>query len=167
MEDISKDWREKMKKFKKVIIMVLTITIAIGLSGCNKKTENVEGTLKDLMTNVYKEVSDDEKPMMLQNIELTEDNIENYLGTTDIEFVEGLASESEVGSIAHSVVLLKVDDNADTESIKTKIKDSVNPRKWICVEAEKVIVKSKRNLIILIMSSNDLAEKLETGFDNL
>lgn len=156
-----------MKLFKKIIIMVLAITLAIGLSGCNKKSENVEGTLGSLMTNVYKEVSDDEKPMMLENVELTKDNIESYLGTTDIEFVEGLVSEPGVSSIAHSVVLLRADDNTDIESIKTKIKNSVNPRKWICVEAEKVIVKSKGNLIILIMSSNDLAEKLETGFENL
>ena len=156
-----------MNIFKRVIIIALTITLAIGLSGCNKKSENVEGTLENLMTSVYKDVSDDEKPMMLQNIELTKENIENYLGTTEIEFVEGLASESEVGSIAHSVVLLRVDDKSDIESIETKIKNSVNPRKWICVEAEKVIVKSKGNLIILIMSSKDLSEKLDAGFESL
>ena len=38
-----------------------------------------------------------------------------------------------MGSIAHSVVLLRAKPNSDIESIKTKIKESINPRKWICV----------------------------------
>ncbi len=156
-----------MNMFKRVTVLMLVLTLAIGLSSCNKKSSNVVGSLESIMSSVYQEVADDEKPMMLENIELSKDNIENYLGTAEIEFVEALASESGIGSIAHSVVLLRVEDKADTEAIKTKIKDNVDPRKWICVEAEKVIVKNKGNLIILIMSSNDLAEKLENGFNNL
>ena len=37
--------------------------------------------------------------------------------------------------------------------VKTKIKETINPRKWICVgvEEEDVIVKNKGDLIILIM----------------
>ena len=38
------------------------------------------------------------------------------------------------------------------ESIKEKIENSVDPRKWYCVEAEEVEVESKGNLIILIMN---------------
>lgn len=159
--------RGNMNMFKRVTVLMLVLTLAIGLSSCNKKSSNVVGSLESIMSSVYQEVADDEKPMMLENIELSKDNIENYLGTAEIEFVEALASESGIGSIAHSVVLLRVEDKADTEAIKTKIKDNVDPRKWICVEAEKVIVKNKGNLIILIMSSNDLAEKLENGFNNL
>ena len=58
--------------------------------------------------------------------------------------------------------------------LKTKIKESVDPRKWICVEASNVIVKSKGDLVILIMADTEMtsageaiAPKLEANFDNL
>ena len=98
------------------------------------------------------------------------DNIESFIGTKEIEYEEILASESMVGSIAHSVVLVRMKDGADIESAKEKIKETVNPRKWVCVGVEKedVIVKNKGNLIILIMVENETTRnKLEQGFNNL
>lgn len=131
-----------------------------------EKVQNVEGTLEEIMTKVYADIPEEERPMMLMNTVVNEENVEYFLGTTDIEYKEALASEPGVGSIPHSVVLVRVNEGADVEAIKTKIKESVNPRKWICVEAENVIVKSKGDLIILIMTT-DGADKLETAFDNL
>ena len=55
------------------------------------------------------------------NTEVTEENIEYYLGTKDIEYKEALASESGVGSIAHSVVLVRMKDGSDIEDAKQKI----------------------------------------------
>lgn len=150
---------------KKIILGCVICVVLFSLTGCKEK--QVEGTLEEIMTKVYADISEDERPMMLTNTEITKDNIENYLGTKDIEYKEALASESAVGSIAHSVVLVRMQDDADIEATKKKIKENANPRKWICVEAEKVVVKNKDNLIILIMSSSDTAKKIENSFDNL
>ena len=150
---------------KKIMLGCVICVALFSLTGCKEK--QVEGTLEKIMTKVYADIPEDERPMMLTNTELTKDNIENYLGTKDIEYKEALASESAVGSIAHSVVLVRMKDGADIESAKKKIKESVNPRKWVCVEAEKVVVKNKGNLIILIMSSSDYTKKIENSFDNL
>lgn len=150
---------------KKIILGCVICVVLFSLTGCKEK--QVEGTLEEIMTKVYADISEDERPMMLTNTEITKDNIENYLGTKDIEYKEALASESAVGSIAHSVVLVRMQDGADIEATKKKIKENANPRKWICVETEKVVVKNKDNLIILIMSSSDTAKKIENSFDNL
>ena len=88
------------------------------------------------MEKIYKNLPDDKKPGMLGDIEVNDENIEGFIGTADIEYKQALASEPGIGSIAHSVVLLRTKDNANIESIKTKIKENINPRKWICVEAE-------------------------------
>lgn len=150
---------------KKLILCCVAFMLILSLTGCKEK--QVEGTLEEIMTEIYIDIPEDERPMMLTNTELTKDNIENYLGTKDIEYKEALVSESAIGSIAHSVVLVRMKDGADIESAKKKIKESVNPRKWICVEAEEVVVKNKGNLIILIMSSSDYTKKIENSFDNL
>ena len=150
---------------KKIILGCLACVTLFSLTGCGEK--QVEGTLEEIMTKVYADVPEDERPMMLTNFEVTEENVENYLGTKDIEYEEALASESAVGSIAHSVVLVRMKDGANIEDAKKKIEENVNPRKWICVEAEDVVVKNKGNLIILIMSSSNYIEKIENSFDNL
>ena len=153
-----------MKKISLIMMIVLSLFFT---TGCSK---NVEGSLESIMEKVYADIPEDERPMMLTNTEVNEENIEYYLGTSDIEYEEALASESGVGSIAHSVVLVRTKDNADIEAIKDKIEDNVDPRKWICVgvEEDDVIVENKGNLIILIMVSDETTrEKLETSFENL
>lgn len=157
-----------MKLIKRICLFMFVGATLIGLTGC--ENDNVEGTLEELMTKVYADIPDEEKPMMLMNTEVNEENIEYYLGSKDILYEEALASESGVGSIAHSVVLVRAKENADIEKIKTEIKEKINPRKWICVgvEAEDVIVKNKGNLIILILVEDaNTRSKLEKGFDNL
>lgn len=150
---------------KKFLLIIVACVFSLTLVGCANK--NVDGSLEELMTKVYSSLKDDEKPMMLTNIEITKENVEMFLGTSDIEFEEAMAGESATGSIAHSVVLVRVKDNANVEKIKEKIEDSVNPRKWICVEAEEVEVESKGNLILLVMSNEMTADKIVSEFNKL
>lgn len=155
-----------MKKIQNIMLIFSAFLLVLGLSGCGAN-KNVEGTLEEIMEKVYADVPEDQRPMMLGNIEVTDENVAMYLGTEDIEFEEALASESMTGSIAHSVVLIRVKDNANVEAIKEKIENSADTRKWICVEAEEKEVESKGNLIILIMSSESTTEKIENSFKKL
>lgn len=157
-----------MKNLKKVILVIMIFSVILLFTGCGNK--NVEGTLDELMDKVYKDIPESSRPMYLENTKVDSENIEYYLGTSDIEYEEALASESGIGSIAYSVVLLRVKDGADVEKVKESIKENVDPRKWICVgvEDEDVIVKNKGDLVILIMvEDEDMRSKLEKGFDNL
>ena len=157
-----------MKKVGKILLLLLICVTTLSLTGCGSK--NVEGSLEEIMEKVYSKIPNDERPMMLGNIEVTEENIEYYIGTKDIEYEEILASEPGIGSIAHSVVLIRMKENADISATNQKILESVNPRKWICVGVEKedIIVKNKGNLVILIMvEDQETRTKLETAFDNL
>ena len=167
---------------KKIFLVLVMSFLCLGLTGCGEK--NVKGELTYIMESVYKEmyadVSEDERPMLatVNVLEKTEDmtdedvkaQVEYAIGTTDIEYKEIYESKPMIGSIAYSVVLVRMEENADIEAAKKAIKENVNPRKWICAEVaeEDVIVKSKGDLIILIMVENEtLREKIEEGFDNL
>lgn len=155
-----------MKNLKKFSLLIIIFMGAFLLTGCG----NVEGSLEDIMAQVYADIPEDQRPMMLMNTEINDENIEYYLGTKDIEYEEALASEPGVGSIAHSVVLLRTKDNANIEEIKDKIEDSVNPRKWVCVwvEEDDVVVENNGNLVILIMVEDEATrEKLEDSFEKL
>ena len=151
---------------KKVLLLVVVFMGAFLLTGCG----NIEGSLEDIMTKVYANIPEDQRPMMLMNTEVNAENVEYFLGSKDIEFEEALASEPGIGSIAHSVVLVRTKKGANVEAIKEKIENSVDPRKWVCVGVEKddIVVESEGDLIILIMVEDEKTrEKLEDSFDNL
>ena len=157
-----------MNVFKKISLIVIMLVAALVVTGCGSK--NIEGSLEDIMTKLYAGIPEDQRPMMLMNTEVNEENVEYFLGTKDIEYEEALASEPGIGSIAHSVVLVRVKDGANVEAIEEKIEKSINPRKWVCVGVEKddVIVESEGNLIALIMIEDEKTrEKIEESFDKL
>ena len=166
---------------KKISLLIALFFTTLLLVGCGEpKEKNIEGTLDEILTKLYADFKEDEMPMLdkINFLEKMEgatdeehsDRIKYYIGSDKIQAKEVLASEPMMSSIAYSVVLVRMEDNADIEAAKEAIKENVNPRKWMCVEVAKedVIVKSKGNLIILIMVENEtLREKLEEGFDNL
>ena len=152
----------------KVKFLVLLTTLFLLITGCG--VEHIEGNLEDIMNNLYDGVSEEELPMMLQNTELSEENIENFIGTKDIKWSEAIVSESLVGSIAHSVVLVRMSEDAtekDIEEAKEKIKENANPSKWVCVTAEKVEVLSKGDLILLVMSDESKATTISSNFNEI
>lgn len=151
---------------KKKLLLVVILMGALFLTGCG----NIEGSLEDIMAKVYASIPENERPMMLMNTEINDENIEYFLGSKDIEYEEALASEPGIGSIAHSVVLVRTKKGADVEAIKDKIEKNVDPRKWVCVGVEKddIVVESEGDLIILIMVEDEKTrDKLEDSFDNL
>lgn len=161
---------ENVKKIKKILTILGVFVFAFILTGCGKSSEKVTDSLETVMEKLYADVAEEEKPMALTNTELNDENIESYIGTDDVDFDEALASESMTGSIAHSVVLLKVDENDDIEDVKKTIKENVNPRKWICVgvEDEDVIIKNKENLVLVVIIEDEtVRNKISEAFDNL
>ena len=167
---------------KKIFLVLVMSFLCLGLTGCGEK--NVKGELTDIMESVYEEmyadVSEDERPMLatVNVLEKTEDMtdeeysdfVKYYIGSDKLKVKEALASEPMMTSVAYSVVLVRMEKGADIEAAKTEIKENINPRKWMCVEVpeEDVIVKSKGDLIILIMVADEAARtKIETAFDNL
>lgn len=126
-------------------------------------TDEIQGTLEEIMAQVYGGTKDIEFPKLM-NTEMSDENIEYFLGTSDIDYVEGLGSEAMISSIAHSVVLVRVADDADIDDVKTKIKENVDGRKWICVgvEEDQIVVDNIGNLVILIMDKE--SEALQESF---
>ncbi len=129
-------------------------------------------SLGGIMDRLYEGVTA-ELPNTMQ-MEVTKESSEYYFGIPEMEFEEAIASEPLMGSVAHSVCLVKVKDGTDIEKVKAEIKEKVNPRKWICVGVDKedVIVLNKGNIILLVIDQiaplefKDSFEKLEVERKN-
>ena len=158
-----------------VVAVVVVVAVAVvAVVFLKPKTEaNVEGTLEEIMAKLYAGIPEENLPMLGQ-MPVDSESVEMFLGTSEVSFKEALVSEPMMGSVPHSVVLVRLNDAKDADAAVAKIKESVNPRKWICVEASNVVVKSKGDLVVLIMSDAEgvpteqhLAPVLETNFNNL
>ena len=153
-----------MKKIGYVFIITMICFLVIG---CGKNQSNIQEPLSDVMKKLYENISEDEMPL-LETVEVTKENQEYYLGNVSFNYQEALASEPVMSSIAHSVVLIRLKDTKNIESIKKEIKEKVDPNKWICVgvEDKNVIVVSKGNLILLVMD-DEYATQIRDNFLNL
>lgn len=139
-----------------------------GSTGTSKPSEpekpaETEKSLTDLMTSILSGV---ETPGYAIT-ELAAEQYPLYLFIDQPEGAQAVTADSLIGSIAHSVVLMRLPDGADVSRIAKQVKDNADPRKWICVEAEKVIVKTKGNLVLLVMSTTDIADAIAANFDAL
>jgi len=83
-------------------------------------------------------------------------NVVYFIGADDIPFREAVVSEAALMAQPYSLVLLRMEEGADIEAAKSKIRSGVNPRKWECVgiDPADVVVDNIGDLVILIMAHN-------------
>ena len=154
---------------KKLVAILMALAALFMLAGCGQKNNgeaNLTQTPSEILEKMYEGFGEDELPV-LANKELIDEELEYNLGLTELDYKEGMISEPMMGSIAHSVVVIRLNENADVEKVVEDIKANVNPRKWVCVEAEKVIVESKGDVVVLIMSNKDTETKMIENFRKL
>ena len=110
-------------------------------------------TLSEILAAIQADVKD---LPGVGDIPLDSENFVYYMFIDPVEGAEALASEAMIGSIAHSLVLLKAPDGADVEAIAQSVRDNANPRKWICVEADDIAAAIKGDLVMFIMIDSQM-----------
>ena len=144
---------------KKIITGAICAALLLTLVACgsnsNTSAAHVDGTLSEIFAKIY-ENADIESPLATYEIAVDDTNKASMLGSTEVNFTEGLASEAMIMTIPHSMVLIRVAEGTDIEATKKLIQDNVDPRKWICVgvDPEDVIVDNIGDLIFLVMSAD-------------
>ena len=155
---------------KKLLSVLLAFGLGLGLSACGSNggsAGNNEGegmTLTEIMDAILDGV---ENLPESESVELTGEKWETYAFITPTEGMEGYASDALMSPVAHSVVLVRVPEGADAEKTASEIEENANPNKWICVAAEKTVVRRYGNTILLVMSYEEMADAIVENFDRL
>ena len=82
-----------------------------------------------------------------------------FTGLTGAESIaEAAVFEPMIGSIAFSMVAVQVAEGADVEAVAEAMKNGIDTRKWICVEANDLMVVTHEDVVLLVMvdSNNGL-----------
>ncbi len=116
------------------------------------ETEQADEKLVKILDIIYEGI---EGPAV-SRAPVNKSNEKSYLGVEGLDYRSGVASEAKIMSIAHSVVLIEMNEGADIESAKTQIKQNADGRKWICVgvEDEDIRVVNVGNYVLLAMDDD-------------
>lgn len=152
---------------KKMISMLLALVMVFGLTACggnNESTEtvkHVDGTMEELLNKVI-EIQPVEFMCGTMPIDLTDTSedgqwmVKNYTGLDSAENItEAAFYEPMMGSIAYSMVMVRTAEGADIQAVAEGMKTGIDPRKWICVEADDLQVVSFGDVVMLIMVGSD------------
>ena len=75
-----------------------------------------------------------------------------YTGLTDTTGIEAaVASETAINAQAYSLVLVRVAEGTDAAEMADRIAASINPGKWICAQADQVMVGAAGNIAMLVI----------------
>lgn len=177
---------------KKILIILVVFIIIIGAYALyhyndndigieqtenqNTETSNTEISQKDieeLINTLYSNVPEGTLPgFQTMKIELTDSEAVKYdTGITSIDKIEeAYKSEPMMSSQAYSLVIVKVKNSEDVNAIQKEMVDGVNPRKWICVCADKIYSATSGNIVALVMSNEAWAtpvyEAIKKEFGN-
>jgi len=153
-------------------ILLLPFAMLASCTNAGSETKNVQGDLPEILQKIYSNLDTSVDVSGTFEQKLTKEgteynpNIEYFIGAEGIPFTEGLVSEAAVGG-AYSLVLLRMEPDADIETAKREIADNVDPWKWICmgVDRNDVIVDNIGDLVVLIMS--DHSKEIHEAFLSL
>lgn len=156
---------------KRMMACCLTLVLALAVfAGCGKEqqTANLEGSCEEILTKVYENAKlDDETREAMEYYQTTpidETTAEYLLGTADVKYAEAVVSAPMMNAVAYQCVILRVAEGEDVEAAKKLLKDNANPRKWVCVEAESVVVENVGDVILYIMADQTTADAVKTSF---
>lgn len=87
----------------------------------------------------------------------------SYTGLSDASLVkEAIASESMIGAQAYSVVLVRLNNAADAQTVAQAMRNGIDQRKWICVMADDIRVVAAGDVVMLCMIDSTLDVKVDT-----
>lgn len=156
---------------KKLICTLLALSLVLAMTACGKQTAEAttpettapEGALVGSMEELLEKVIE-ARPVEFAGgvipIDLTDTSedglwaIKSYTGLEDEnQLKEAAAYEPMMGSLAFSMVMVRTKGGEDPKAVAESMKAGVDPRKWICVEADDVKAAGIGDVVMLIMVS--------------
>lgn len=163
---------------KKVFVLFCAAALAASLVACGSESSSPASTpaptpeptpavtpdpnapdaeLSALVDSIYAEY---EVPIMtvVTAVDVNDSTwIKPYTGLDDGSQLDAaVVSESAIGSQAYNLVLVRVADGVDAAQVADQMAAGIDPRKWVCVAADDIMVGSAGNIAMLVMVDSQL-----------
>ena len=123
---------------------------------------DLKGDMATIIDGIYA-ISPTPLPVMTMPVDLNDEYaLPSFTGLTDKTPVkEAVVSESMMGAQGYSVVLVRLNDATDAETVAKAMAEGINTRKWICVSADDLRVVACDDLVLLVMIDPQLDVKTD------
>lgn len=166
---------------KKILSLALAALMTVSMLACGKTaapeqtTEApkaaLEGTMEELLNKVVTE-----NPVEFMGgvipVDLTDTSedglwaIRSFTGLENADSItEAAAYEPMMGSMAFSMVMVRVAEGNDPKAVAEAMKAGIDIRKWICVEANEVMAAGYGDVVMFIMLDNGLGLTAQSFVD--
>ena len=71
------------------------------------------------------------------------------------------------GDTPFSMVIVKLKDAKDGDTVKNEVFNGVNMRKWVCRNADYLVAANNGNYVLMVMCSKDTCIKIADAFDSI
>ena len=159
---------------KKIFAMMLALSMLLSFAACSaapaptapttaptEAAKTVEGSMEELLNKIV-EIQPVEFMGGTMPIDLTdtsEDGLWFLSSNTGLpnadEITDAAFFGPMMGSIAYCMSMVRVQEGADVAAVAEGMKNGIDPRKWICVEADDLQVVSYGDVVMLIMLASD------------
>ena len=155
------------------MLILSLVTATLLLVSCGKKdaeetSAKLVGPLSEVMDSLYEnaELSQDFRDSLADydSGEIPSESAEYLIGTTDVAYDESFYSMPLMNVVPYQCILLRLPEGTDMETAKQTLVDHADPRKWVCVEAESVIVENVGDVVLFVMADSQTANALQTAF---
>ena len=158
---------------KKIIALILALTMVLALCACGAKEEPVPATLGQQLYHEFNaKVESGENDVQALADALLQSGMLPFVGvsmevepgwlmgfTADIEgFEKGVMFGPAIGAIPFVAYVFQLESADACEAFCAKLLENADPRWNICTEADETVCGSAENLVFFVMCSNDSAE---------
>ena len=153
---------------KKIFAIFFAVLMVLCFAACNKSDNNnsegdsnISMSLEEIINAVY-EKNPVELRLETTSIDISDaDMLKAFTGLDSADKIqEAVVSEPMMGSQAYSFVLIRLKDAADAEDVANAVIEGIDPRKWICVEADDVRVMTKGDVVALYMVGSQSGDEI-------
>ena len=157
---------------KKLIKSLVVIMFMLMITGCRENASNETANYRpqdlfNLIERTYENL--DEEIPVTEEMEIT--NREEMLRRTGLRSADNIeymvASQAMISVFPYTMVLIKVDNDANIDAMKQEIYDNIDFNYWICVGADKAIITNFGSVIMLVMGSEEQAGLIYAEFDRV
>lgn len=162
---------------KKIFAMLLALAMMFSFAACGGTTAQptdapteaskpaLEGTVEEIINKIVEKnpVEFMGGTMPIDLTDTSEDGLANLEYNTGLKTAEGITEAAVygpmMGSIAFSLVMVRTAEGTDAKTVAEAMKTGIDPRKWICVEADDLKIATYGDVAMLIMvdSTNGLS----------
>lgn len=162
-----------MKRFAAIMMMILLAAMAFACAKPEAEVveptaePTVEPTAEPTAEPVVEEVAladklqpvvDSVTEIMLvpSEVDVTDADMMSYLfGLSDASVIEAAQlAEPMIGSIPFSMGIVRVAEGGDVEAVKAAMLDGIDMRKWICVNANLLLVNTSGSDVFFVMTED-------------